>query len=175
MNLFKQALTGLLFTFSVIGSVEGAKIQTSTDLSTGLSISAWQQFNGSDFVIQAATETAGGVWSSITTVTNPVVCFNSRNPQVAINDSGQCTAIWIGTDPILFIERIYGSMLVAGTWTLPQALSDPAEFITDEINLGISNSGSVKLTWSSYVSFSLVARALTSPTFGTWGTTIVTL
>jgi hypothetical protein len=86
--------------------------------------------------------------------------------------------VWIGIDPTLSIERLFGTMYLAGSWTVATALSDTTEVVIgSDINVMISDSGEITATWISY-NPSLQqnqVRALYSPLFGSWGVSTTTL
>lgn len=145
--------------------------------SSGVSLSAWETHTGFDVEIQVASQDAAGQWSPVAILTDPSVCINSRKPQTAIDSIGNSVVVWIGLDPSLCIERIFGSMLVLGTWTPPAPISAATEAImNDNFTLDII-SGAVKVNWSSMllITYNIAVRSMHSPTFGTWSRTITTI
>lgn len=176
-NMLATVALPFVFSFSVLSASNSMNVNQATDASTDVGVAAWESYVGSDIEIHASISSAGGSWSSTATLTDPMVCINARSPRVAINNAGECVAVWVAFDPGLSIDRLFSSMYYLGSWTTPVPCSSATEYIySNDFNLEISDSGEINLSWSSIMLPSYLAvRALNNATFGTWSPSITTL
>lgn len=105
----------------------------------GEAVAVWESFDplGKSLVIEAATRTAAGAWSTPTPLSAPG--SNAREPVVAINPAGEAVVAW---------ARSAGGRLVVeaashprgGGWTVAEPLS-PTGVDAEEVQIAIDPAG----------------------------------
>lgn len=144
------------------------------DTARGDTVSVWQAYSWPDVDIHAAIEI--GTWSSTTVLSSPMVCINCRDPKVAINSEGQAIALWTGTDPLTYTDRLFASVYDGASWSMPEAISDSDEYIADsDYKVLLSSTGDANIMWRSLLPLTGTMAVRVRPSdvvFGTWRTII---
>ena len=131
----------------------------------GDAVAAWRKFDGVNYVIQASVKRHKGFWQSIpTTLSMPGQ--NAQNPQVAIDDHGNATAVWSRFDGTNMILQA-SSRPNKGTWTAPVDISVPGQDATDP-QVAVDCFGNVTAVWSRSDGSNLVIQASFKPRCGSW-------
>ena len=127
------------------------------------------------FEIQASIQT-GGIYSATSSIADPLT--DPRDPLGSINASQQAVAIWRGNDILLGTRSLYAASFQSGVWSSPVLISVPAlEDVTDEYQVTVADTGTVVITWKSYLLLSnvYVIRTMYSSIFGTWTAPVTVL
>lgn len=134
----------------------------------GDTIATWRRYDGSNYVIQAATRPLGGSWS-IATLSAPGQ--SARQPAVAISINGVGAAVWRrydGTNDVIQADVFSG-----GAWGAPVTLSDDSQGAFDP-HVAVDGNGNVYVVWDRYDGSNYRIQAATLP-FGGAPTTPATL
>jgi PKD domain len=92
----------------------------------GDAVAVWRRFDGTRFIVEAATRPAGAPeWSKPQALSEPGQ--NAFVPQVALDDGGDAVAVWERSDGANFIVESATRPATADTWSKPQALSEPGQ------------------------------------------------
>lgn len=132
----------------------------------GDAVAVWYQFDGINYVIEAARLPAGGTWSAPQQLSGPG--GDAYGPHVAIDAHGIATAIWYrysGGVPPGVVQAATGS--AGGGWTPPQALSSAAQD-SSEPQVASDPSGDVIAVWTSFNGSADVIEAASLPAGGGW-------
>lgn len=166
MKILKLAICASFMLFNSLSA--DLNIHTAQNRTNGDSLSVWENYTTFGYDIFASIQTAGS-WST-STVGDPNT--SPFQPIAAINSSNQMAAIWQGFDTFTFTPALYGSFYSGAVWTTTQ-ISDPSlEQLLGNYQIFISDTGTVLVTWSSYMFLTgtFEARSSYSSTYGTWGT-----
>lgn len=133
----------------------------------GNATAVWARFDGNHFRIQSSRRPVGGSWSA--PVDLSAGGQNASAPQVAIDRSGNATAVWLRYDGIS--ERVQSSRRTAtGPWSAPVPVSPDSEPNQDAASpqVAVDPSGNATAVWSRYDgTFSRVQTSY-RPTGGSW-------
>ena len=88
----------------------------------GDAAAVWRRYDGTNFLVQAATRPAGGTWSAPATQSAPG--RTPVEPVVAVADDGAATAAWTRSDGTNDIAQA-SSRPAGGAWGTPLDLSGP--------------------------------------------------
>ncbi len=105
---------------------------------SGQTVAVWIHTDGSNLLVESATITFGGSWS--TTDVLSATGMDASDPRVAINDSGQVAVLWIRNDVIQSCTSTFG-----GAWSAVNDLSIKPSVSTPIILLDAS--GNIRASW----------------------------
>jgi len=110
----------------------------------GDAVAVWEVFDGSDYLIQAATQAAGGTWQGPVDLSAPG--NDAEEPQVGVDPAGDAVAAWVrydGTDDIVQAA----TRAAGGTWQPGVNLSAPGEN-GEEPQVAVDQEGDAAAAWS---------------------------
>lgn len=109
----------------------------------GNSTAVWEWFNGSNIIIQAASQSSAMPFS--TPVDLSALGFSAYNPDVSSNASGQTWAAWEQSDGAhLIIKAAF--LQPDGSWSCPRAVSSPS-YNAFHPKIVCQPDGSATVTW----------------------------
>lgn len=124
----------------------------------------WSQYNGTNFVIQAAYLPFGLTWLS------PVVLSTSGQdsfePYIAMNTSGNAVVSWIGFDGTNYTAQA-SNLPAGGSWSSPSTLS-PSGYNVGYIVAAIDASSNGTVIWSHDNGSNASVNSSTLPNGGSW-------
>ncbi|MEI6687882.1 MAG: hypothetical protein WCN97_00825 [Thermoleophilia bacterium] len=129
----------------------------------GAATAVWSHFDGTNYIIQAATRPAGSnTWGTLDVLS--VTGQNNTYPQIAIAADGSATAIWASDDRICAATRPAGS----NTWGPPVEISMVSTFAYLP-QIAIAADGAATAVWyADDGSGGYVIQAATRPAGGSW-------
>lgn len=104
----------------------------------GQTVSMWTRSDGTNFLVECATLTFGGVWSEVTALS--AAGEDASVPRVALNDAGQVAAMWIRNDVVQARRSTF-----EGSWGAVSNLSTKPSVSAPLILFG--DSGDVRASW----------------------------
>ena len=133
---------------------------------TGDAVVVWRQFNGSDYVVQAAVKPAGEPWSTPATLSE--AGQEASQPHVAVDGAGEATTVWRsynGSDHVIQASEEPAGEL----WSKPARLSEPGQE-TYEPQVAVDGAGNATAVWGYDKEYldSFVQVAV-KPAGGPWG------
>jgi hypothetical protein len=131
----------------------------------------WARSDGSNPIIQASTSTNGGVtWS--TPVDLSAAGASAFNPQVAVDGSGNLTAVWRRADQGFATIQAATSTDGGATWSTPVDLSAANQNAFNP-QVAVDGSGNLTAVWSQDVGSDGIIQASRSTDGGvTWSTPV---
>lgn len=129
----------------------------------GNSLLIWNQFNGTQFVVEAAIMPLGGSESVSTVISTPGQ--NSFSPRVSMNSSGDAIVAWIGYNGTNYIGQ--ASLLSGGTWTAPINLSSATSNVGC-ITATIDQIGNALVMWDENDGITSSVYSASLPSGGQW-------
>jgi hypothetical protein len=108
----------------------------------GSAIAVWAATRASDTVIESASRSATGAWTTPTVLSTAGA--TATWPQVAVDAAGNATAVWAtGTMSVVSSTQTPGQ-----SWTTPQVLSAAATGTVYNLHLAVNPSGAAVVGWS---------------------------
>jgi hypothetical protein len=134
----------------------------------GDAVVVWDRFDGSNFIVQAATRPKGGTWSSPADLSAPG--HSAIEPQVALDPKGDAVAVWYRGDGSNLIIQA-ASRPKGGNWSSPVNLSAPNQDAF-EPQVALDQKGDAVAVWDRFDGSdrSLVVQAASRPKGGGWST-----
>jgi hypothetical protein len=130
----------------------------------GNAVAVWSRSNGSHTIIQAAGRPAGGSWSG--SVDLSAAGRNAKEPQVAIDSSGDALAAWQRFDGIAQIVQSR-SRPAGGAWGATDELSEPGQD-AEAPQVAVDPAGNAIAVWSRRDGSDFIVQAATRPAGGGW-------
>ncbi len=124
----------------------------------------WARFDGTGYVVQAATRPAGGTWQAAVDVSAPGP--NLPDPQLAIDPQGDATAVWLRDNGI---SRVVQAALrpAGGVWQAPVDLSAPGANAQDP-GVAVDQNGTAIAAWDRSNGTNRIVQAALRPAGGAW-------
>jgi len=130
----------------------------------GDAVVVWRQFNGSDYIVQAAVKPAGEPWGKSVTLSE--AGEEASEPQVAVNPAGDAVAVW---------RRFNGSDYVVQAalkpasepWGKPAALSEAGQEASQP-RVAVDAAGEATAVWRRYNGSDHVIQAAQEPVGEPW-------
>ena len=125
----------------------------------GIATAVWKRFDGNNFVIQASTRSAAGIWE--TPVTISLAGADAANPHVASDAAGNLVASWKrydGNNNLVEVAR----RPIGGAWTTPQTLSAPGQHGNGPL-VAVGPEGTTAVSWFRSDGSSSLVQAATGP------------
>lgn len=142
-------------------------------------VAIWEEHVGSHRQIHSSTMTAG-VWSPPATISN--IGMDSFSPLIAMNQSGDCVALWAITDIVNNIISLQSSQLpFGGVWSIPVTITTINESLIDlsetqnfhfKLVINSNTPSDILAIWSSHIGTDLAVRASTATFGGGWSAPI---
>ena len=134
----------------------------------GHAVAVWsRKSDGVHFLIQGASMTAGGGWSSPLDISDTEK--TATEPEVAIDSAGRAIAVWSrfdGSDDIIQSSALAPG--VGSAWSEPVDLSAAGEDAS-EPQLAIDPGGDTVAVWKRLEGTDMIAQAASRPAAGAWG------
>lgn len=130
-------------------AVDGAGVVTVT----------WSHREANAYVVQAATRLADGTWTTPVDLSSPGQ--SARTSDVAVDASGNATAIWVSGDLVQAASRPAG-----GAWAAPVDVSATAGLRSNP-RIVVDPAGAVTAAWGSFTG-TYGVQTSTRPLDGTW-------
>lgn len=154
---------------TTISSQISSTSQISTDAS-GNTVGIWQEFDGTNTNIQAATFPKGGVWSSPVTISSALGNNNLAPPQVVVNSSGYAVAVWEelnGTSVVRAATMQFGT-----SWSAPLDISKSGSDSSQIPQVAVDSAGNAVAVWSRNNGSFTIIQAASLPFGGKWSTSV---
>jgi hypothetical protein len=131
----------------------------------GDQVAVWERVAGTnEWVVEAAVRPAGGGWSSPVEVS--AVALGIRNPDVAVNATGDAIVVWQeGTPSGAGIKAALGD--VSGNWGTPETVS--TGFDLSRPVVGIDDTGDAVAAWREELPNTEYGTGVKILEGGTWG------
>lgn len=127
-------------------------------------VAVWRRYDGTHNIIQAATLTIGGSWSTAVDISSSLI--DSHSPQIKIDGSGNAVAVWHdATDQTIQ----YATLPYGGSWSSPVDLSASDANIP---RVAINSSGYVVAVWERFNGSYFAIQASTLQFGGSWSTPV---
>lgn len=131
---------------------------------TGAGVAVWNTKKDTYNLVEAATVSASGVWSSSTTLSTPGE--DTSYPLIIVDASGNAVALWSAKDS-KGVQTLQVAMLpFKGTWTAPLMISTPNEDVASSssgfnppYSLVMNDVGTIVAVWSAFLDTDLVIRS----------------
>ncbi len=140
---------GIFFGETAVGANQNNDLQLGID-SLGNAIAAWDVVDASNNrLIQVATMTASGTWSTPATLS--LTGQVAESPKIIVDSSDNAVVIWTAVDATNQVMVLYASMLVAGTgghWTTPVQISTSQCNVASDYILVVNNNKNVVALWN---------------------------
>lgn len=126
-------------------------------------VAVWERSNGSNLIIQSATLQYGGGWSVPVDISS--TGYDSINPQVAIDSTGNAIAVWSGnTLPTGITPTSYAIQSsqrpYLGSWTSPMIISSLGYGINvTDPQIVMNPAGQAVATWAWSGGFNIIQSA----------------
>lgn len=130
--------------------------QVATDPSGNTTI-VWYRYNGSKYIVQAASKPFGGSWSAVTDLS--AAGADAWEPKITTDPSGNVTAIWYSND---IIQTAYKPL--GGNWSATTDLTTAAS-TTHSASVTADSNGNLAAVWI----WDGKAQAAVKPFGGSWG------
>src|SRR2546423_1769048 len=128
----------------------------------GNGVAVWQSSDGSNSVIEAATRTAAGSWSTPQPLSSGGY---SERPQISVDSAGNAVAVW-SFNATNF--RVLAAIRRAGgSWTQPETLSS-AGAAAFQPQVEVNPSGNALVAWVSFDGRTNVIQSTSRPRGGAW-------
>ena len=128
------------------GNAELAQISVDA---AGTAVAVWRRSNGTNFIVQSASSTDGGVnWSP--TVNNlSAAGADAFGPQISVNAAGTAVAVWNRYDGSNFIVQSASSTDGGVSWSTPEDLS-AAGVIAQNPQISVDSTGTAIAVWNGW-------------------------
>jgi len=149
------------------GNAELAQISVNA---AGTAVAVWRRSNGTNFIVQSASSTDGGVnWSP--TVNNlSAAGADAYSPQISVDAAGTAVAVWNRNDGSNFIVQSVSSTDGGVSWSTPEDLS-AAGGSAGEPQLSVNEEGIAVAVWNRYDGSNPIVQSVLSTDGGvTWST-----
>lgn len=112
---------------------------------SGYAVAAWIAFDGSNEIVQAATETAPNVWTAAQTISPAGMDVSPSDLDIAVNANGDAMVVWTLTGAV---DMIQSSFLPFGSlvWSSPEDAS-PATENSDSPQVALDAAGNAIVAW----------------------------
>jgi len=127
--------------------------------SAGDAIAVWTRKNGTNFIIQASSEQAGGSFGAAVELSE--AGSNASMPEIAMTPGGAATVVWVRLDAASFSIVQTSSGSVAGTFSAPLSLSLTGEN-AENPEVAINASGAATVVWQRLEGSNKIVQASTS-------------
>lgn len=135
----------------------------------GTATAAWRANDGGDQYVKAATRPAGGAWTTPATLSNPAQ--TADRPQVAVDATGDTTAVWRQTGGGYY--RVTAATRPAGgSWSAADTLSDAGQHAYLP-QVAVDPDGDATAVWHRTDGSHNRVQAATRPAGGAWATPVM--
>jgi hypothetical protein len=131
---------------------------------SGNATAVWSRYNGTNQFVQSAVRPAGGSWSA--PVDLSATGQDAFNPQVAVDGSGNATAIWYGTNGTNYIVQS-AVHPAGGSWSAPVDLSATGQDAS-EAQVAVDGSGNATAVWFRSNGTNDIVQSAVRPAGGSW-------
>jgi hypothetical protein len=142
-----------LFPGAAMALVDAATPKTRID-SSGNSVSVWNAIVDGHYVVQAASRSSGGTWSSISTISDSLAFadFENNQPALYMNGNGDALVLWQFIDNTDSNAYIAASMLPVGTTTWYTATVSTSEenAAYGDQTAALNDSGDIIVMWTAF-------------------------
>jgi hypothetical protein len=139
--------------------------QIAVDASGNVTV-VWLETVGSYDIIQASTKLFGGNWQ-VTPDDLSAADKNARRPQIAVDDNGNATAVWLIPSGAIYTIQA-STKLFNGTWqAIPDDLSVAGQDAGDA-QIAVDANGNVTAVWAGSNGTNYIVQASAKPFGGTW-------
>ncbi len=133
---------------------------------SGTAVAVWQRFNGTNVVIQSASQpVASGSWSPATDLST--ADENAVQPGIAVDTAGNATAVWVSEAGANFVPQAVSRPVTTGVWGTPTDLS-PAQPSVSDPHVALDINGTATAVWQGFDGTNIVIRTATRPATGVW-------
>lgn len=136
--------------------------------SSGDAVAVWQRYDGADYIVEAASGAAGGVWQA--PVELSIAGQNAFTPQVGVDPAGDAIAVWARDDGANNIVQS-ASRAADGDWGAPVDLS-PAGQSAAGPQVAVDPSGGAVAVWDRYDGANNIVQTASRVPGGAWGTPV---
>jgi hypothetical protein len=144
--------------------------------SSGNATAVWEVWDETNYAVQASTKLYGGSWQ--TTPDTLSVIQEADNPQIAVDDAGNVTAVWSGYDWTNYLIQS-STKPFGGTWqAMPDTLYTSANgksAFDVKPQIAVNGRGNAVAVWNIFDGTSVVIQASARPYGCVWQTTPDTL
>jgi hypothetical protein len=147
-------------------SVEGQDAsypQIAVDTSGNATV-VWMRSNGTNTIIQTSTKPFGGIWHAPEDLS--VEGQDASYPQIAVDTSGNATAVWAESNGINNIIQA-STKPFGGIWQAPEDLSAEGQDAFQP-QIAVDPSGNATAVWAEFNGTKNIIQASTKPFGGTW-------
>src|ERR1700733_10528079 len=137
---------------------------------SGNTVGIWQEFDGTNTNVQAATLPKGGIWSSPVTISSAPGNNNQANPQVAVNPSGYAVAVWEELNGTSVVRA--STMQFGGSWSAPIDISLPGSDSSQIPQVAVDPAGNAVAVWARNNGSFTIMQAATLPFASAWSTPV---
>lgn len=162
-------LEAVWFPPATISSPISSTPQIGTD-AFGNTVGIWQEFDGTNTNVQAATLPKGGIWSSPVTISSASGNNNEANPQMAINSSGYAVAVWEELNGTSTVRA--STMQFGGSWSAPIDISQPGSDSSQIPQVAVDPAGNAVAVWARNNGSFTIMQAATLSFGGAWSTPV---
>ncbi len=134
----------------------------------GTATAVWRRYNGSNYIIQAATRPPGGSFG--TPVDLSEVGKNSFSPQITTGPDGTATAVWLRSNGSNFIIQA-ATRPPGGSFGTPVDLSEVGQNAFDP-QITTAPDGTATAVWLRSNGSNSITQAATRPPGGSFGTPV---
>lgn len=134
---------------------------------SGNMVAIWQENSADTGLAKIFTSVllSGGSWSTSAQLSPSG--HDAKNPEIAMNTSGDAVAVWIRGDPTFGNGALYASFLALGdSWTTPELISSSTDDIAADFKLIMDSTGRIVVIWKSGNNFKIWIA--TAQFGGTW-------
>jgi PKD domain len=132
--------------------------------SQGDALAVWRRFDGSNYIIQAATRLGGGSWQAPVDLSEKGE--SASEPQVAFDSQGDALAVWIRSNGSNEIIQA-ASRPAGGSWQAPVDLSEKGESAS-EPQVAFDSQGDAFAVWQRSNGSNEIIQAASRPAGGSW-------
>jgi hypothetical protein len=117
----------------------------------GNAVSIWQFAKGGSSIIQSASLSAGGSWSSPISLSGSFT--QGYQPQMASNVNGDIVVAWTDMDPVtenpIITANIYSAL--GASWGGPVMVSTAGEMASADFSVSLNEEGDIIIVWDSFM------------------------
>lgn len=134
----------------------------------GNAVAIWQEFDGVNTNIQAATQAPGGSWSAPVTISSSIGSSVDAVPQIAVDPAGNAVAVWEELTAGLSTVKAATLPFIGGSWSSPIDISVPSTSSSQVPQVAVDPSGNAVAVWVRFDGSNDIIQSASLPFGGSW-------
>jgi hypothetical protein len=132
----------------------------------GDAVAVWDRYNGTNYVIEAATRMAGGDWQA--PVELSATGQDGLVPRIALDPAGDAVAVWDSRQGSDYVIEA-ATKAAGGAWQAGQAISAPGKNAEEpQARVAVDPAGDAVVVWERYNGANYIVEAATKASGTPW-------